>query len=141
MKTITTAGGLLLALCAFGGGKDAKPAAPEYPLGVETKFIAKVAEVREVGKENALDGVHLTLTTKTDTVKVYVGPKDFVKIFGVTFKPGQEIEVIGAKVKFEGSEVILAREIQMGRVTLILRDDSGWPNWDYSKPRALPTGL
>jgi hypothetical protein len=140
MKTITTAAGLMLALSAFGGGKDVKSAAPEYQRAAETKFMGKVAEVREVGKESALDGIYLTVTVKTDRVNVYLGPKDFVKIFGVTFKAGEEIEVLGAKAQFEGSELILGREIRIGAVTLILRDDSGWPNWDYNKPRALPTG-
>ncbi len=139
MKTITTAAGLLLALTAFGGSKDPK-AIPEYSRTAETKFIGKVAEVREVGKESALPGIYLTVTVKTDTVKVYVGPKEFVNLFGITFKAGQEIEVTGAKAQFEGGELILGKEIVIGAVTLILRDDSGWPNWDY-KPRALPTGL
>ena len=120
MKTITTAAGLLLALSAFGGGKDPKPATPEYSRAAETKFMGKVAEVREVGKEGALPGIYLTVTVKADTVKLYVGPKDFVNLFGVTFKVGEEIDVTGAKVQFEGSELILAREIAMGRVTLIL---------------------
>jgi hypothetical protein len=141
MKTITTAAGLLLALSAFGGSKDPNPATPEYSRTAETKFIGKIAEVREAGKESALPGIYLTVAVKTDTVKVYVGPKEFIKIFGVTFKAGEEIEVTGAKAQFEGSGVILAKEIAIGRVTLILRDDSGWPNWDYNKPRALPTGL
>jgi hypothetical protein len=141
MNTITTAAGLLLALSAFGGSKDPKPATPEYSRGAETKFIAKIVEVREAGKESALPGIYLTVTVKTDTVKVYVGPKEFVNIFGVTFKAGEEIEVTGAKAQFEGGGLILAKEIAIGRVTLILRDESGWPNWDYNKPRALPTGL
>ena len=72
---------------------------------------------------------------------MYFGPKDFVNIFGVTFKAGEEIEVSGAKAQFEGDELILGREIRIGCVTLILRDESGWPNWDYNKPRPLPTGL
>ncbi len=141
MKTITTAAGLLLALSAFGGSKDPKPATPEYSRLAETKFIGKVAEVREVGIESALPGIYLTVTVKTDTVKVYVGPKEFVNLFGVKFSAGEEIEVTGAKAQFEGGELILGKEIVIGRVTLILRDESGWPNWDYNKPRALPTGL
>jgi hypothetical protein len=141
MKTITTAAGLLLALSAFGGGKDPKPATPEYSRAAETKFTGKVAEVREVGTESVLPGIYLTVTVKTDTIKVYVGPKSFVNLFGVTFKAGDGVDITGAKVQFEAGELILGREIVIGRVTLILRDESGWPNWDYSKPRAFPTGL
>jgi hypothetical protein len=141
MKTITTAAGLLLALSAFGGSRDPKPAGPSYDRRAEATFVAKVAEVRETGTQSALEGIYLTVTVKTDRVNVYVAPKDFVKLFGVTFKTGQEIEVIGAKTLLEGGEVILAREIRIGQVTLILRDERGWPNWDYNKPKVLPTGL
>lgn len=140
MKILTTAAGLLMAMSAFGGGTDAKVAAPAYQRSAETKFIAKVAEVREVSK-GGLEGIYLTVTVKSDTLNVYVGPAAFVKIFGVAFTPGEEIEVTGAKAQVNGADVILAREIALGRVTLILRDEDGWPNWDYNKPRPYPTGL
>ena len=141
MRTITTALGLLLVLPAFGGGKDVKTAAPAYQRSAETKFIAKVAEVREAPKGASLEGIFLSVTVKAETLNVYVGPKEFVKLFGVTFNVGEEIEVTGAKAEIDGAQVILAREINVGRVTLILRDEDGWPNWDYNKPRPFPTGL
>jgi hypothetical protein len=137
MKSITIAAGLLLGLSAFGGGKDPKAATPEYSRAAETKFTGKIAEVREAGTDSALPGIYLTV----NTIKVYVGPKAFVNLFGVTFKAGDSVDITGAKVQFEGGELILSREIVIGRVTLILRDESGWPNWDYNKPRAFPTGL
>jgi hypothetical protein len=73
-------------------------------------------------------------------VDVYVAPADFVKIFDINFKKGQEIEVTGSKVKFQGEDVILAREIQIGRTTVALRDKDGTPLWQGWVREPLPTG-
>lgn len=141
MKAMTWAVALALGCAAFGGGKDPKTSAgPAYDRGSESKFLGKIAEVREVPKGELPGGIYLTVKTeKGDSVNVYVGPREFVKIFDVTFKAGEEVEVLASKVKFEGGDIFLAREIRMGQVTLILRDDTGAPNWEWGK--AFPTGL
>jgi len=139
MKGITFAAGLLLACSAFAGGNETKKnSGPAYDRSTETKFTGKIAEIRETPKDQALGGIHITVTGKD--MDIYVGPTDFVKIFGADLKVGEEVEVLASKVKFDGNEILLAREIRMGHVTLILRDDTGWPNWDWNKP-TIPTGL
>ncbi len=142
MKAITCVAALLLAVSAAAGGKDAKAApGPAYDRNSETKFLGKVTEVRELGQDHALAGVYLSIKTeKGENVSVYVGPQEFIKLFDVTFSAGEDVEVRASKVKFDGSDLFLAREIRMGQVTLILRDDSGSPNWDWIRPR-VPTGL
>lgn len=115
-------------------------AAPSYDTATETDVVAIVSDVREVPKADPLGGVHLTIKAKADTIDVYVGPTDFVKIFDVTFNKGQEIEVTGSKVKVSGEPVILAREIQVNRITLELRDKNGTPYWPTSR-EPLPTGF
>ncbi len=139
MKAITYSAGLLLACSVFAGGNPKSDPAHSYDVKSETKFDAKVVEVREVSKDQVLPGMHLTISMKGENVDLFVGPKEFVKLFDVTFKEGQEIEVTSAKLKLENGEVYLAREIRLGQVTLALRDDSGWPNWDWNKP-TIPTG-
>lgn len=138
-KAIPCAAGLLLA-CAVFAATNPKDPAHSYDLKSETKFTAKIVEVTEVAKNEALPGIHLTVDCKEGKVNLYVGPKEFVKLFDVTFKEGQEIDVIASKIAAEGGDIYLAREIRLGQVTLVLRDDSGWPNWDWNKP-AIPTGL
>lgn len=141
MRVMTCVAGLLLACSVFGGNKDPKTdPAPAYNRASESKFFGSIAEVREVGKDHALPGIFLTVAVKSDKLTVYVGPKEFVKLFDLTFSEGQEVDVLASKVKYEGGEVFLAREIRMGTTTLILRDDSGWPNWDWNKP-PIPTGF
>ena len=48
---------------------------------------------------------------------------------GVGFKPGDEIQVTGSKVKQDGADLILAREVVKGEDTLTLRFNDGKPAW------------
>jgi hypothetical protein len=48
---------------------------------------------------------------------------------GMTFSKGDEIALTGSKVKQEGADLILAREVVKGTDTLLLRDDKGRPVW------------
>jgi len=114
--------------------------APAYDTAKETDVTVIVADVREVPKADPLGGIHLTVKIKAETIDVYVGPTDFVKIFDVTFNKGQEIEVTGSKVKAGEEGLILAREIQVNRITLELRDKDGTPFWPTGK-EPLPTGF
>jgi hypothetical protein len=138
MRIFAIVSGLVMGAWAFGA--DARIAAPEYQRSAETKFIGKVTGVRELDK-GGLEGIYLTVTVKNEPVEVYVGPKSFVKLAGVSFATGQEVRVTGAAAEVEGVKVILAREIEIKQVTLILRDPEGWPLWDNSKARPYPTGL
>jgi hypothetical protein len=48
---------------------------------------------------------------------------------GVVFKADDEIEVIGSKVKQDGTDLTLAREVTKGGDTLTLRFKDGKPAW------------
>ena len=135
--TISTLG-LLLAASTFGADRKTNPA-PSYDFTTEFKAIVVIEDVREVPKDEPFDGIHFSVQSKSDVYDVYVAPTDFVKIFGVEFKKGDEIELTASKVRFKGEDFALAREIRIGQVTLVLRDATGWPNWDWHKP-IIPTG-
>ena len=145
MKTMASLA--LAALISFaaapklaGADKKMNPA-PSYEVATESTVVVLIADIREVPKTDPLGGVHLTVKSKGDTLDVYVAPAEFVKIFDITFKKGQEIEVTGSKVKFGGEDVILAREIQVDRTTLVLREKDGTPLWQgWITKEPLPTG-
>ena len=111
--------------------KDVKAPGPSYDTATVVDIQAKVTEVREVPKGSPMDGLHLILQSGSETLDVYVGPAEFVKVFEVTFRKGDQIHVIGSKVNFEGSTVVLAREVSIGTVTLLCRDKEGEPLWKY----------
>ena len=52
---------------------------------------------------------------------------------GVIFSKGDEIAVTGSKVKQDGADVVLAREVVKGNDTLVLRDDKGNPVWSWRR--------
>jgi hypothetical protein len=109
----------------------AKAADPAYDKATVVEVSGTVTAVREVPKGNPLPGIHLTLQAESKTLDIYVGPTEFVKMFEVTFKNGDNIRAIGSKVKFEDATVVLAREVTMGEVTLSCRDNNGEPLWKY----------
>jgi len=111
--------------------KDPKAPGPSYDTATVVDIQAKVSAVREVPKGSPMEGLHLMMQSGGETLDVYVGPPEFVKVFEVTFKPGDQVHVIGSKVTFEGSTVILAREVSIGTVTLLCRDKEGEPLWKY----------
>ena len=120
-----------VAFCATG--KDIKDAGPAYDTATVVSVTAIVTEVRDV-QTGPLDGVNLTVKVNGQPIRLYVAPAAFVKSFGVTFKKNDILEVTGSKVTFEGSALILARDITLFRTDMILRDASGKPFWLNSEP-------
>jgi hypothetical protein len=79
-------------------------------------------------------GLHLVLQTDKESL-ILVGPSSFVKEKGFTFAKGDQIEVTGSKVKYNNSDVVIAREIKKGDKTLTLRDEKGIPGWSMGRQR------
>ncbi len=65
----------------------------------------------------------------TDDVHVFLCPKKFLDDMGIVFKADEEIEVTGSKVKQDGTDLTLAREVLKGGETLTLRFKDGKPAW------------
>lgn len=73
-------------------------AGPTYDPATVIDVRGTVSAVWEVPAYLPLEGLRLAVKSGWETVDVYVGPTDFVKLFGVTFVKGDKIEVIGSKV-------------------------------------------
>jgi DNA/RNA endonuclease YhcR with UshA esterase domain len=59
-------------------------------------------------------GTHLVLKTQDGTLTVIVGPSRFIADKGFSFAKDDQIEVTGSKLKYQGKDEILAREIKKG---------------------------
>ncbi len=116
---------------AADNAKDPKAAGPAYDTATVIDIEAKVTEVREAPKGSPMEGLHLKVQSGAESLDVYVGPSEFVKVFEVKFTKGDQIHVIGSKVNSEGSTTVLAREVSIGTVTLLCRDKNGEPLWKY----------
>jgi len=73
-------------------------------------------------------GLHLVLKAENKDYEIHLGPAAFVERT-MTFKEGDAIKVLGAKVTMMGEDVIMAREVTKGEQVLKLRDENGMPFW------------
>jgi hypothetical protein len=103
---------------------------PKYDLHSEIKAKGVVDEVKLLPWGTRKDVTQLILKSGDDKVFVYLCPKPFQEEMGISFSKGDEISVTGSKVKLEGSDIILVRELVRGTDTLMFRDDKGAPVWD-----------
>jgi hypothetical protein len=102
----------------------------KYDLKAEKKVKGTVQEMKEEGQgRSAL--MHLVLKNGADTFVVYLCPQRFIKDMGIELKPGDEVEITGSPVLDNGVSVILARELDKGTDTYVLRDDKGAPVWNW----------
>ena len=84
--------------------------------------------------ETVVTVTHLVLGTSDHrSVEVHLGPSSWVAKQSVSFKTGDQIEIIGSKVKVAGSDVIVARQIRKGGQTLTLRDTQGISRWSIGR--------
>jgi hypothetical protein len=106
---------------------------PKYDIHTEAKIKGTVEEVKFLPTGAAKPYVHLVVKSENETIEVYLCPKAFLEEMGVTFSQRDEIQVIGSKVKQDGSDMILAREVVKGSDTVVLRDDKGNPVWNWKR--------
>ena len=125
---------LLLMCASLAPAQKAAPnesGGPKYDVHSEIKTKGVVDEVKMLPFGSRKDVTQLTIKSGDDKVFVYVCPKAFQEEMGIIFNKGDEITVTGSKVKLEGSDVILARELTRGTDTLMFRDDKGGPVWNW----------
>jgi hypothetical protein len=70
-------------------------------------------------------GTHLMLRTADGIVQVHLAPSRIMRSQNLTFAPGDQIEVVGAKFRFHGNDDLIAREIIRGNESFIFRDSQG----------------
>jgi hypothetical protein len=103
---------------------------PKYELGAEMKTKGVIDEVNLMSVGKRKDFTELIIKNGDDKIHIYVCPKPFEDEMGISFSKGDQITVTGSKVKHEGADVILAREVAKGEDTLLFRDAQGTPVWD-----------
>ena len=104
-------------------------ALPKYDPATETKIKGVVEELKLVPPSGGKPIVYAAVKSGADTNEVFLCPKKFLDDMGIEFKPGEEIDVTGSKVKQDGADLILAREVGKAGETLTLRFKDGKPAW------------
>ncbi len=103
------------------------PKAPEYDPAAEVTIKGTVESIHESKVLTDHPGLHLILKTETETVEVHACPVRFLRELEFTIENGDILTVVGSQKK--AGDVIVAREITKGQVSLILRDKKGVPVW------------
>jgi len=108
-------------------------ARPKYDPSTETTLKGTVIELKLVPPTGAKPLAYLLTKTgpdkEKDTVQIFLCPKSFLDEMGITFKADEAMQVTGSKVKQDGADLILAREIVKGGETLTFRFQDGKPAW------------
>lgn len=119
-----------------GPGKEM----PMYDPATEATVKGTVERVEEHTGPMGWTGTHLVLKTEEEALEVHLGPSAFLAEKGFAFTQGDEIEVTGSRMKYEGEEALLARTVKKGEKSLTLRNAQGIPQWSKGG-RQEPIGL
>ena len=139
MKTASSILALALGLTIPAFCADTKDTGvPQYNVKTEITIEGTISKVRQVPEGEPYAGVHIYI----QSYDIFVGPASFLKFLGVNLKEGQKfVGVIGSQVKFNGADLVLARELRIDKTFISLRDEKGFPNWLWmNQPRSATTG-
>jgi hypothetical protein len=124
---------LQLALIAVVATSAFSQSPPKYDPATETTVKGTVRELKLVPPTGGKPIVYLVTNTgpdkEKDTVQILLCPKSFLDQMGIAFKVDETIEVKGSKVKQDGTDLILAREMVKAGETLTFRFPDGKPAW------------
>jgi hypothetical protein len=111
------------------GQKPKEPSPLKYDVATESKMKGVVEEINLPPKGSEKEAIHLIVKGEAEPVDIYLCPESFLKDMGVTFSKGDNLGFTTSKVKQNGADLLLAREVVRGDETLVLRDDKGVPVW------------
>jgi len=140
MNSKNNIGALLIAAAVIGGAVasaycQGTGGGRMYNPSTETTVNGTVEQVITIARGRGLGGTHLELKTESGTLDVHLGPSAFLSSKGFQFAKGDQVEVTGSKVTFQGHEAIIAREVRKGGKVLTLRNAQGIPEWSGRRGR------
>lgn len=94
-----------------------------------TTVQGQIAAVERIDRGHGHRGVHLTLTSGPEKLAVHLGPDFYVDAQSLKLAVGDQVEVKGSKIDFQGKPAIIAQEVRRGGEVLALRGPDGVPLW------------
>lgn len=106
------------------------PATPKYDPTTEVTVKGVVEKLKDYAcPVSGGIGAHFTLKTSTEVIEVHLAPSRYLPEYGIALAKGDEVEVRGSKVIYQGSPALLARQIGRGNDIFFFRDAKGRPLW------------
>jgi len=75
-------------------------------------------------------GTHLALRNDSGPLIVHVVPSGFLASHELIVANGDQVKIVGSKVRYRGADALIAREITMRNQTFIFRRPDGKPLWE-----------
>ena len=131
-----------LAVCALAVSlasltfAQARGGARLYDPATEITIQGTVESVTSVEGRRGWSGTHLQLKSGDQKYDIHVGPSAFIAKSGFTFSAGDQVEVVGSKVRLNDADALIARQITKDGKILTLRDKQGIPAWSGGRGRS-----
>lgn len=101
-----------------------------YDHATETAVTGKIEEVKQLpGPTGGSGGLHLIIASGQGKVEAELCPERFFEKQGLKFANGDQVEVLGSKVKDATVETLISREVKKDGKVLTLRNAQGIPAW------------
>jgi hypothetical protein len=102
---------------------------PSYDVATEVTLTGAIEDVKTIPGPGLQGGVHLMLRTAKEEIEIDLGPEWFLKKQNYRLNKGDDITVIGSRVKRDTGEAVIARQVTRGKETMTFRDEKGFPRW------------
>jgi len=128
LKVLTVVAFVVFIILALSNGPRQR--APAYNVATEVRVQGVVQEVQEFWCPiNGDEGTHLMLGTDSGVLQVHVAPRGFLSGNGLSFRKGEQIDVVGSMVTYQGRDALIARKITRDDQTIAVRTPNGKPLW------------
>jgi DNA/RNA endonuclease YhcR with UshA esterase domain len=131
-RTIRLALGIGLLLLGTALAQNNQPSHENYQYDAARQVIVRgtVQEVRNYQcPVSGTVGAHITLKQDFGSIEVHLAPATFLKQYEIEIKKGDQVEIQGVKIQFEGKPALLARVVADDNVMYQFRDSNGKPLW------------
>lgn len=75
------------------------------------------------------EGTHLLVKTADGNLQVHLAPTRFLSDQNLSFSKGDQIQVVGSRIIYNGHEALIARTVIRGNQTVAFREPTGQPMW------------
>jgi hypothetical protein len=113
---------LLVSLALFA-------AEPRYDPSKEITLSGSAMYVATHPSGASWTGVYTIMREGTGEIEVHLAPDAFLLNEGIELKTGDSLKVVGSRVRWNGTDIVLARQITVKDKVIQLREKNGTPRW------------
>ncbi|HLW51821.1 MAG TPA: hypothetical protein VKW06_03170 [Candidatus Angelobacter sp.] len=122
--------GLLLLGSALAQNNQPSHESYQYDSGKQVTVRGVVQEVRNYQcPVSGTVGTHITVKQDIGSIEVHLAPANFLKQYDIVINKGDQVEIQGAKIQFEGKTALIAKVVAEDNVKFAFRDSRGKPLW------------